>query len=62
VVENRVLRRIIGPKKEEVRDGELRSFMICFRMIKSRGMKWVDHLAHVGFKRHKYKVLVGKSE
>jgi hypothetical protein len=59
VVENRVLRRIIGPKRE---DGEMRRFIICIRMIKSRRMKWTEHLAHVGFKRHTYKVLVGNSD
>jgi hypothetical protein len=31
-------------------------------MIKSRMMEWADHLAQVEFKRHTYKVLVGKSE
>jgi hypothetical protein len=55
VFENRVLRRIFGPKRDEV-TGErrkciMRSFMICIlrpsiiRIIKSRRMRWAGHVA-----------------
>jgi hypothetical protein len=30
--------------------------------IKSRGMRWAGHVAHVGEKREVYRVLVGKPE
>jgi hypothetical protein len=45
---NRVLRIIIDPKRDEV-TGEkciVRSFII--RMIKSRRMRWVGHVARMG--------------
>jgi hypothetical protein len=32
------------------------------RMIKSRKMKWVEHMAHTGEGRGVYRVLVGRSE
>jgi hypothetical protein len=32
------------------------------RMIKSRGMRWVEHVAIVGEKRNAYRILVGKPE
>jgi hypothetical protein len=54
--ENRVLRRMFGPKREEV-TGECRRLqneelhnMYCapdsINMIKSRRMGWVGHIAH----------------
>jgi hypothetical protein len=55
VFENRVLRRIFGPKRDEVArgwgkldNGELRdlySSPSIIRMIKSRRMTWADHVA-----------------
>ena len=56
--ENRVLRGIFGPKRDEVR-GEWRklhseglSDLYCslniFGVIKSRRMKWARHVAHMG--------------
>jgi hypothetical protein len=72
VTENRVLRRIFGPKRNEVRGGwrklhneELHN--LCYvpstiRMIKSRMMKWVGHAAQMGEKRNAYRILVGKPE
>jgi len=70
VFENRVLRRIFGPKRDEV-TGEWRklhnqelndrySSPSIIRMIKSRRMRWVGHVARMGACRGAYKVLVGK--
>jgi hypothetical protein len=72
VFENRVLRRICGPKRDEV-TGEwkklhtedlhnLYSSPVIIRQIKSRGMRWMGHVAHMGEERKLYKVLVGKPE
>ena len=68
--ENRVLRRIFGPKRDEV-TGEWRKLhnedlndLYCspnfVRVIKSRRMGWDGHVAPVGEKRGVYRVLVGK--
>ena len=70
VFENRVLRRIFGPKKEEVK-GEWRKLhneelndLYCspnfVRVIKSRRMRWAGHMARMWEKRAVYRVLVGK--
>jgi hypothetical protein len=72
VFENRVLRRIFGPKRDEV-TGECRklhseelhnlfSFPDIIRQVKSRRMRWAGHVARMGEERKLYKVLVGKSE
>jgi hypothetical protein len=72
VFENRVLRRIFGPKRNEVM-GEWRKLQsrelhnLCslpdiIRQIKSRRMKWVEHTAGMGEGRRAYRVLVGKPE
>ena len=72
VFENRVLRRIFGPKrdvvtgkwrqlhKEELND--LYSSPNIVRVIKSRIMRWAGHVAHMGENRDVYRVLVGKPE
>jgi hypothetical protein len=72
VFENRVLRRIFGPKRDEVKGGwrklhneELRhlySSPNIIRMIKSRRMRWAGHVARMGEKRNTYSLLVGKPE
>jgi hypothetical protein len=66
VLENRVLRRIFGPKRDEV-TGEwwkllhnLYSSLAIIRQIKSRRMRWVGRVARMGEGRNMYKVLVGK--
>jgi hypothetical protein len=69
--ENRVLRRIFGPKRDET--GEWRklhneelhnlySSPDTIRQVKSRRMRWAEHVAHMGEERKVYKVLVGKPE
>jgi hypothetical protein len=70
MLENRVLRRIFGPKRDEVTGGcrklhneELRdlcSSPIIIRIIKSRRMRWAWHVARMGVKRNAYRFLVGK--
>jgi hypothetical protein len=68
VSENRMLRRIFGPKREE--DGSWRklhndelhnlySSPNTVRMIKSRRMRWAGHVACIGEERGVYRVLVG---
>jgi hypothetical protein len=72
VFENRVLRRIFGPKRDEVtgewrkRRNEEINDLYCspnnFRVTKSRRMRWAGHLAGVGERRGIYKDFVGKPE
>jgi hypothetical protein len=72
VFENRVLRRMFGPKRDEV-TGEWRglhneelhdlySSPYIIRIIKSRRMRWAGHVARMGEKRNAYRLLVGKPE
>jgi hypothetical protein len=66
--ENRVLRRIFGPKREEVARGwrrlhneELHNLYTSpnvIRVIKSRGMRWAGHFEPTGDLRNAYKILV----
>ena len=70
--ENRVLRRIFGPRRDEVtgewrklHNEELNDFYSSpniVRVIKSRRMRWAGHVAHMGEGRGIYRVLVGKLE
>jgi hypothetical protein len=72
VFENRVLRRIFGPKRDEVTGGwrklrneelhTLYSSPSIIRMIKSRRMRWSGHVARMGETRNAYRILVGKPE
>jgi hypothetical protein len=72
VIENRVLRRIFGPKMDDVTEEErklhskelhiLYSSPNIIRQIKSRRMRWAGHVARMGEKRKMYRVLVGKPE
>jgi hypothetical protein len=70
--ENRVLRRIFGPKRDEVtgewrklHNEELRDLYSSpniMRIIKSRRMRWAEHVARMGEKRSVYRLLVGKTK
>jgi hypothetical protein len=73
VCENRVLRGISGPRRDEVtgewrklHNGELHNLYSSpdiIRQIKSRRMRWAGHVARVGgVGRNVYRVLVGKPE
>jgi hypothetical protein len=69
VFENRVLRRIFGPKRDEVmgewrkmHNGELHNLCSSsgiIRQVKSSRMRWAGHVAHMGEGRNVYRVLVG---
>jgi hypothetical protein len=72
VFENRVLRRVFGPSRDEV-TGEWRKLHSeelnnlyflpnIVRVVKLRRMRWAGHVARVGKERAVYRVLVGKSE
>jgi hypothetical protein len=70
VFENRLLRRIFRPKREEdgswrkLHNDELHNLYSSpnFRVIKSRRMRWTGHVAHMGEGRGIYGVLDGKPE
>jgi hypothetical protein len=65
-----VLRRIFGPKRDDVTGGwrklhneELHNlYSSPNRMIKSRRMRWAEHIARMGEKRNIYRIIVGKPE
>jgi hypothetical protein len=72
VFENRVLRRVFGPRREEV-TGEWRRLhneelndLYCIpnivRVVKSRRMRWAGHVARMGEGRVVHRVLVGNPE
>jgi hypothetical protein len=72
VLDNRVLRRIFGPKRDGVTGGwrklhneelhNLYSSISIIRVIKPRRMRWAAHMARMGEKRNMYRLLVGKPE
>ena len=69
VFENKVLRRIFGPKRDEVTGGwrklhneELNDLYVTpniVRVIKSRRMRWAGHVARMGERRGVYRVWGG---
>jgi len=72
VFENMVLRRILGPRRDEVTVewrrlhneelNDLYSSPNIVRVIKSRRMRWTGHIARMVEERGVYRVLVGKPE
>jgi hypothetical protein len=72
VFENRVLRRIFGPKRYEVTGGwrklhteelhGLYSSPSIIRVIRLRKMRWAGHVARTGEVRNACSILVGKPE
>jgi hypothetical protein len=70
--ENRMLRRVFGPKRDEVTGewrklhneelNDLYSLLNIVRVVKSRRMRWVGHVARMGEDRGVHRVLVGKPE
>ena len=72
VFENRVLRRVFGPKMDEVTGewrklhneglSDLYSLPNIVRVVKSRRMRWAGHVARLGEGRGVHRVLMGKPE
>jgi len=72
VFENRLLRRVFGPRRDEVtrkwrklHNEELRdlySLPNIVRVVKSRRMRWAGHMARMVEGRGVHRVLVGKPE
>jgi hypothetical protein len=71
VFENRVLRKIFGPKREEdgswrkLHNDELHGLYYSpniVRMIKLRRVRWAGHVTRMGKGRDVYRVLVGRPE
>jgi hypothetical protein len=72
VFNNRVLRKIFGPKTDGVMGGwrklhneelrDLYSSPSIIRIIKSMRMRWEGHVARMGEKRNLYRLLAGKPE
>jgi hypothetical protein len=70
--ENRVLRRIFESKRKKVAGGwrrlyneELHSLYPSpniIRVVKSRRVRWVGHIARMGEMRNAYKIMVGRPE
>src|SRR5215469_1555364 len=72
VFENRVLRRVFGPKRDEVtgewrklhneEPNDLYSLPNIVRVVKSRRIGWAEHVTRMEDERVVHRVLVGKSE
>jgi hypothetical protein len=72
VFENRVLRRVFGPKRDQVTGewkklhneelNDLYSLPNIVRVVKSRRIRWAGHVVHMGEERGVHRVLVGKPE
>jgi hypothetical protein len=70
VFENRVLRRMLGTKRDSVTGGwrklyneelrDLYSSLSIIRIIKSRRMRWASLVARMWEKRNAYRLLAGK--
>jgi hypothetical protein len=73
VSEKRVLRRISGPKRNEVTGGwrKLHNEGLCnlyslpsivIQIMKSRKRRWAEHVAHMAEKKNAYRIFVRKPE
>jgi hypothetical protein len=72
VFENRVLRRVFGPRRDQVTGewrklhneelNDLDSLPNIVRVVKSRRMRWAGHVARMGEERGVHRVWVGKPE
>jgi acyl-coenzyme A synthetase/AMP-(fatty) acid ligase len=72
VFDNRLLRKIFGPKRDEVtrkwrklHSEDVSNFYSSpniVRMIKSRRMRWTGHVALMGERRGVYRISVGEPE
>jgi hypothetical protein len=72
VFENRVLRRVFGPKRDELTGkwrklhnemlNNLYSLPNIVRIVKSRRMRWAGHMARMGDNMGVHRVLAGKPE
>ena len=72
VFENRVLRKVLGPKRDEVTGewkklyneelSDLYTLLNIVRVVKSRRMRWAGDVARMGEGRGVHRVLVGKPE
>jgi hypothetical protein len=72
VFENRVLRRVFGPTRDEMTGewrklhneelNDLYSLPNIVRVVKSRRMRWAGHMARMGEDRGVHRVLVGEPE
>ena len=72
VFENRVLRKVFGPMRDKVIGewrklhneelNDLYSLPNIVRVVKSRRMRWAEHVARMGEDRGVHRVLVGKPE
>ena len=69
VFENRILRRIFGPKRDadgqwrRLHNEELHNFYrlpYTVRVIKSRRLRWAGHVARMEEGRSAFKILTGK--
>ena len=70
--DNRILRRVFGPKRDEVTGewrklhneelSDLYALPNIVRMLKSRRMRWVGHVARMGEGKGVHRVLVGNPE
>ena len=71
LLDNRVLRRLFRPKRDEATGlwrrlynelNDLYSLLVILRVIKSKGMRWTGHVARVGHRRGACRVLMGSPE
>jgi hypothetical protein len=72
VFENRVLRRIFGPNRDEMTGNwrrlhnkelnDLYSSPNTVRVTKSRRMRWAGHVARMGEGRGAYRIFIGRPE